>query len=71
MNRSDKKSSEFEDLEEDDQLADVDRQDFWESDKEAPKRTPIRRKNRTRVDDFEPKNKREDKRKNKPLKYDW
>jgi hypothetical protein len=71
MNRSDKKSSELEDLEEDDQLADVDRQNFWESDKEAPKRTPIRRKNRPRVDDFEPKNKRDDKRKNKPLKYDW
>ena len=71
MNRSDKKSSELEDLEEDDQLADVDQQDSWESDKEAPKRTPIRRKNRPRVDDFEPKNKRDDKRKNKPLKYDW
>ena len=71
MNRSHKKSSDFEDLKEDDQLADVDRQDFWESDEEAPKRIPIRRKNRSRVDDFEPKNKRDDKRKNKPLKYDW
>ena len=74
MNRSDKKRSEFEDwegFEGDDQLEDADPQDVWESDKEAPKRSPIRRKNRPRMDDFEPKHKREDKRKNKPLKYDW
>jgi hypothetical protein len=71
MNRSHKKKSEFENHAEDDQFADGDRQDFWESGEEAPKRTPIRRKNRARVDDFEPKNKRDDKRKNRPLKYDW
>ena len=71
MNRSDKKRSEFDDFEEDDQPDEPDRQRFWEQDKEAPKRTPIRRKNRAREDDFAPKPKRDDKRKNKPLKYDW
>lgn len=75
MNRSHKKSSEVEDREEfdgDDQIADADPKNFWERDKEAPKRTPIRRKDRSRMDDeFEPKHKRDDKRKNKPLKYDW
>ena len=74
MNRSDKKKSEFEDgegFDVDDQPGDADPQDLWESNKEAPKRTPIRRKNRPRMDEFEPKHKREDKRKNKSLKYDW
>jgi hypothetical protein len=75
MNRSHKKRSEVEDREEidgDDPIANADPKNFWERDKEAPKRTPIRRKDRSRMDDeFEPKHKRDDKRKNKPLKYDW
>jgi len=74
MNRSDKKKSDFEDWEGfdgDDQLGDDPPQDSWKNDREAPKRTPIRRKNRSRMDEFEPKHKRDDKRKNKPLKYDW
>ena len=68
MNRSNNKRSEFEESEEfkeDDQPVDEDRQRFWEKDKEAPKRTPIRRKNRTRIGGFQQK------RKNNPLKYDW
>lgn len=74
MSRSDKKRFEFEDLEEfenDDQFDDGGRQDFWDSDKEAPKRTPIRRKDRGRISGFQQKHKRDDKRKNNPLKYDW
>jgi len=77
MNRSNNKRSgfeefkEIEEFEEDDQPTDVDQQRFWEKDKEAPKRTPIRRKNRTRIGGFEQKHKRDDKRKNNPLKYDW
>lgn len=74
MNRSDKKRSEFEEseeFEEEDQLADGDRQHFWEREGEAPKRTPIRRKDRNRINGFQQKHKRDDKRKNNPLKYDW
>jgi hypothetical protein len=68
MNRSDKMRAEFED---DEQPADVDQQGFWERDKEAPKRTPIRRKDRPREGGYQQKHKRDDKRKNNPLKYDW
>jgi hypothetical protein len=71
MDRSDKERSELEEFEEDDQPADADRQQFWERDTEAPKRTPIRRKDRNRINGFQQKHKREDKRKNNPLKYDW
>jgi hypothetical protein len=74
MNRSDKKRTEFEELEEfeeDDQRSDADRKDFWEQDGEAPKRTPIRRKDRTRINGFQQKHKRDDKRKNNPLKHNW
>ena len=80
MNRSNNKRSdveeseefkETEEFEEDDQPADIDQQRFWEKDKEAPKRTPIRRKDRSRIGGFQQKHKRDDKRKNNPLKYDW
>lgn len=71
MNRSDKKRSDFEEFEEDDRFTDADRQQFWERDTEAPKRTPIRRKDRSRTNGFQHKHKRDDKRKNNPLKYDW
>ena len=71
MNRNDKKNIEFEEFEDDDQPADLDQQRFWERDKNAPKRTPIRRKDRTRTNGFQQKQKRDDKRKTNPLKYDW
>jgi len=77
MKRSDKKRSEVDEFseadefEEDGEPADTGRQHSWERDTEAPKRTPIRRKDRNRTNGFQHKQKRDDKRKNNPLKYDW
>ncbi len=61
--------------EDDAQLTDADQKDPWARDGDAPKRSPMRRKNRAQTGGFEQKHKRDgkrdDKRKNSRLKYDW
>jgi hypothetical protein len=70
--------SEFE-TEENAQPSGEDPQDRWANQRDAPKRSPMRRKDRARAGGFELKHKRDekrdekrdDKRKNSRLKYDW
>ena len=72
MDRSSKKKVESED---DEQLTDEDQKDPWAKEVDAPKRSPMRRKDRSQTGGFEQKHKRDDKRdekrKNSRLKYDW
>lgn len=62
-------------LDDDAHLTDADPKDPWARDWDAPKRSPMRRKNRAQAGGFEQKHKRDDKRddkrKNSRLKYDW
>jgi hypothetical protein len=70
--QNDKKQLEFED---DAQITDADQTNPWAREGDAPKRSPMRRKNRAQTGGFEQKHKRDgkrdDKRKNSRLKYDW
>ena len=72
MNQRGKNRFEFED---DEQITDEDQKDSWAKEVDAPKRSPMRRKDRSQTGGFEQKHKRDDKRdekrKNSRLKYDW